>query len=472
MKKSLLLGAAALAAVALAPTADAGQVSFGGYYRFQVLSEDTNITDEASNQDHNQYMRHRLQLKMDMSVSPKTHAHVVMRPIDNDTVEGANSSLLESTLGTANAASTSGVSGRVDTAASNLGGNSDGLNIMAAWLETEMWGVGVKVGEMPVALNDRILINDDGDSSMGGILLSKTFSNKVTALLGKFALDENNVGGSSISNKAKYGASEDDVDAYALALLGAYNGVHWNLSVVYANGYDDATVGSTALSGISNGADANVDNLWVGLTLNGKFNNVDWVATVLYENGYNDIATNSGTAWMDQLEGSGAMAALRLNGKVSWGEWNGYGFYGSKNFDSINNRPNWSMLYDSHGTDLMHNVLLASDSVNAKAVHANDSGENAWGLGLGAKFKAGIWTINPQIDLVRLSRDDYSTGGIDQQAAISGAWGGTLKASTDIDTATTLSLVGAYVAVDENHNNLGSTRDDMHTLLAEIRMNF
>lgn len=498
MKKSMLLGAAALAAIAWAPQADAGEVSFGGYYRFQVLNEDVSPVDLASPADQErEYWRHRLHLKMDMKVSEKTHAHVVMRPIENNVVEGAGSSTLESNIGA------NGASGTVNTIAAGPAnatnaGNTDaqdrGLDIRQAWLETEMYGVGVKVGEMPIQLHDNILVNDDGDSSFGAIVLSKTFNN-VTAVLADVRVSEGNTGGASAYNTTD-DASDDDIDLYVLSLLGSMNAMKWQVTGAYLDAQDSSVLTATAGTGIASGpagstqnmVTQDTDNFWLAGSLNGAWNGIDWTTTLIWEDGYDNVNQSLG-AEDEQLEGGGVMIALRLKGKASWGPWNAYGFWGSEDFDSITNRPNWSDLYaNPGGTDLMHvalannwagaATLAAGGSSTLGAMNANDSGENTWGLGVGTTFTMGDWNITPQLDYVAVTEDSIDDDFVlpaaaaplaNAQARIEDAWGGGVRASTSIDTGTTFSLIGQMVDPDGGSNVQDNT---MHSLVAELKMSF
>jgi hypothetical protein len=432
MKKSLVLGAAALAAVAFAaPTpADAGEVKMGGYYMFRVVDADDAVTTEGANQDDDNFWMHRLQLNMDFIASPKSHAHMVTRVLDSNTVAVSD--------GNAQAAGA-------------------GWVVKQAWLETEMWTVGVKVGEMPISLHDDILVNHD-TTSFGTIMLSKSFGN-VTAVLADVKLAEGNLG--SQNNAGTFLQDEDDLDLYVLSILGKTakscgNGcISYQLSAAFLDAGQGTWTDTTGngvpdtVANLGQTAGQDTDNLWLAATVGTKWNGVDLTATGIYESGYSNFV--AGTA----AENDGFLAALRASGKLSWGSWNGYVFAADQDFNNIvNNNAGWSATWDSGGPGASDLMTVWATSVGASMT------ENMIGGGLGAKFNAGGWTINPMVDYAELDNVGVQTS--------DSAWGGTLKLTHPIDQGVTLGLQGSFVDPDDNNN----TRDTMHYLAADVKMTF
>lgn len=452
MKKSLVLGAAALAAVAFAGPApvDAGEVKMGGYYMFRVTNFDNTLTDDAinvgTNADDNNYWVHRLQLNWDFIASPKSHAHMVTRVLNSNTVQGA-----------------AGAYATNDTA------DDDGSTwaIRQAWLETEMWTVGVKVGEMPISLHDDILVNHD-NTEFGTIMLSKTFGD-TTVVLADVKMDENSVGGLASNgingavadgNGNTYGADEDDIDLYVASVLGKTakncgNGcISYQLTAAYADAGDASGYGTAAI-------DLGSDNFWLAGTVGTTWNGIDLTATAIYEDGWDNYATTT------QLAQDDFLVALRASGKTSWGSWNGYAVYAGENFNNVvPGEAGWSATWDSGGpgsADLLATWATAGGNGN----NANVT-ENISAVGVGVKFNAAGWTINPMVDFASLTEDTINGN----QADSDSAWGATLKLSHKIDQGVTLGLQGTFVDPDETNAAAAGDVDEMHYLSADLKMTF
>lgn len=459
MKKSFVLGAAALAAMAVAPNlADAGEVKMGGYYMFRMIgSDDTpqKDTNTSTLADDANYWAHRLQLNMDFIASPKTHAHMVTRVIDSVPVEGADSALADgSSVTTANTA-----------AADTL------WDIRQAWLETEAWGVGLKVGNMPISLHDSILVGVD-TSSFGTIMLSKSFGD-ITLVGANVRVDEDNTGNNTaaakLSSTAGNGSDEDDEDVYVLSLLGKASGINYQTTVAYY----DAGKNSTSSTLTTGGAGMDTDDLWLGLTVGGEFGGVDLTGTVLYENGADNINVTT-SAWNKQLEGDDFLVALRAKGKTGFGGWNAYGFYAGEDFNSITaGNAGWSPTWDEGGPgaeDLFTTLFAANTGTTT------DMTRNMWGIGAGLSLNAGGWTIAPSLDYASAVEDiiTYSNGTLNTPVDYDSAWGGALTLSTDIDKGTTLALGASFADPDSGPGNNGTTEaaDTMHFLHASVKMKF
>jgi hypothetical protein len=505
MKKALVLGAAAMAAMAWAPSADAGDVKLGGYYMGRWQQADSNTTKEVGNNDETERYIHRLQLNMDMTASEKSHAHMRVRVLDSAEIEGAD-------LGMASDGLLPASSNQVVA----NGNTIDAWEIRQMWLETEAWGIGVKIGEMPLELNDGILVGDD-TSSNGGLLLSKTFGG-VTAVVGNIRINEDNPNGPSTNsntigdrdnsgtwtagdvmpaafvngaqqqqltltagniqaNQARiaaqavsplsdggnaFGANADDSNLWAGALFGKVGIADYNLTVAYADineGSDFAEV----LEGAGLGQQQDSNNLWAALTLSGMVGGVDATATFIYEDGY-DIDSDAGVAQKNQFSDDGWLGALRLNGKTSFGGWNGYAFMSSEGFNTItNDNMVWSPTWDMGGPggqDLLNNW--------ASSTGVSSPSENMTGVGVGLTIKAGGWTIKPMVDYAEVTDATTSNNAM---AVYDSAWGGSLLLSTKIQEATTFAIEGAFV--DPSASNVATTTsDNMHYVQASIKMDF
>lgn len=447
MKKSLLLGAAAFAAMAYVGTADAGEIKTGGYYMFRVLSTDATITTENDQSDDTRNWTHRLQLKTDFKASEKTHAHTVIRVLSSDVVAAADVNAANNT------ASTTGV-----TAVT-----SNTWQINQAWLETEAWGIGLKVGEMPISMNDKILINNKADeTSFGTIMLSKTFGD-ITAIAANVRVIEGRVNGTDTTGV--FGADEDDVDLYVMSLLGGMEGVNYQLTGAFLN------VRDTPLF-----AGSDTDNGWVAGTVGGDANGINWTGTLIYEAGY-DNDNNNGD---DQYSDDGMLAALRVKGKAGFGGWNGYAFWAGKNFNNITaQNPGWSQTWDAGGPgapDLMgrHGFASANGSSisgttdnSTTAANISDT-ENMLGLGFGLTIETSGWTINPMLDFAAIDEEDIDNDSVSDFRADS-AWGGSLLLSTSIDKDTKLTLTGTWIDPDATDT---FDAENMYNASVDVKMLF
>ena len=476
MKKSLALGAAALLAVAAIPSANAAGIEFGGYYKFQAADADavTNDQNVTGADDKSGYWQ-RLGLNIKAQLSEKSAFHAVTRPLGgNQNIEGG-ASFDDTGLATPN------------------GTVTPGWQFNQIWAETEAWGVGVKAGQMPIKLNDNILVNDDGDEAFGGLVLSKTFDG-ITAVAAHVKVDEN------VEN-----VDQDDIDLIVMALLGKMNNIDWNLTVAHAAAGADSNFGAVGANAGSNlnsnpGGANDVKNTWVAMTLGGKLGGVSYTWTGIWEDGYEGVSTQgadygasvlSGTTIIPeagdprrhQLRKAGYMTALRLKGTAGALGWNAYGCYGTENFNSISNRPHWSLNYASNfvdGGDLMHLALGPNNgtTVTGGTVLANDSGVNTHGAGVAIKTKAGAWTVKAGADWVRLTETNFTHQQIETKANIDSAMGGFLQASTSLDKGVSLVLTGQYVSPDDNDNGNDSDStnvyqaDSMHVLSASLKLAF
>ncbi|MBF0296747.1 MAG: hypothetical protein HQL96_16305 [Magnetococcales bacterium] len=459
MKKSILLGTAALAAVAIAaPQAvQAAETKIGGYYMFNMVNTQ-NAPAATANMENANYMVHRLQLNMDFKASDKSHAHMVVRPVDSGVLSGADSQR------------------NVGTAATDAN-----WQVRQLWLETEAWGVGVKVGDMPVALNDGILADND-TTGFGTILLSK------------------NIGGHTIIgalNKVVEGATtagtladSKDLDLWILSALGKLGKVNYQLTAALINEQNGLVAAGAqpglglAGNGLGNKLNSGtLNDYWLALTLGGNAGPVELTGTAILETGMSNVVKGT------QLESSGTLFALRAKGKTGFGGWNGYAFRASKNFTSPNpggNQPHWSATWDTGGPgaqDLMEAALTGAPtdgSFTATGFAANTriatDSSNMYGFGLGVNVKAGAWTINPSLDFAGLTNDTVlSSNGLSTvRSNYDHAWGGTLVLSTKLQEATTLALQGTFVDPHLTAGGVaaGVTDETMHYLSANIKMAF
>lgn len=449
MKKSILLGAAALAAVALAApqAADAGEVKLGGYYLFRMVSTDNTPTDVAGDENAN-FWAQRLQLNVDMKASDKSHAHMVTRVLDGKVVEGS-----DQIFGGAAAAGT-GALGAAD------------WQVRQLWLETEAWGVGLKVGNMPIALNDGLLVDNDV-TSYGTILLAKNFGG-VTVVAADVKVDEGYAAAVAAQAAMPADQNHKDTDLFVLSALGKIDAFDYQLTGAYLKGQNK----STTLTDITDG--------WIALTLSTKFQGIDLVGTAIYETGADVPATGVGTK---QLEDSGTFLALRAKGAAGFGGWNGYAFYGSTDFTSPlvqNNEAKWSPTWDSSGPgsqDLMQRALTGLAGNNSATAGGNTAGffsneTNMWGIGAGLAINAGAWTIKPSLDYAHVV-EDYDLTNRTIQANYTSAWGGTVGFSTKIQEATTFDLSGTWVDPKLSTRPAAVLNADvMHYIQASVRMDF
>jgi len=467
MKKSLVLGAAALAAVAMAPGAANAHgplqgkwkqlgtnVHFGGYYMFRMQDADPTMDEETANEDNVQAWFHRLELKMDFINSDKTHAHMVTRVLDSKVVSGNRAQNLQDKF-------------EVDD--NDNYGDDSGWDIRQLWMETEAWGIGVKVGNMPIALNDKILVNVDTDS-FGTLMLSKSFGD-MTLVASNVRLSEGMTGknqsgdyGSVLDDTdddgefddAVAGANDDDVDLYFLTLLGKAANINYQLTGAFVDAQDYSEF-EDAPAGTDN------NNWWLAATVGTDLQGVNLKGTVIWEAGW-DNATEGG-----QLEQDGFLAALRAKGKTGFGGWNGYAFWAAEDFTNLRGqKASWSPTWDQGGPggqDLMNN-FAGGTGVTGTGVTSSNT-ENMWGVGAGLKIMAGGWAIKPHLDYASVVEEN-PTG--DDQADYDSAWGGTLALSTEIEKGTTLSITGSWVDPDSGDEDTDG--DEMHILQASIKMAF
>ncbi|MBF0127566.1 MAG: hypothetical protein HQM02_10195 [Magnetococcales bacterium] len=519
MKKSILLGAAALAAISLAgPSAEAGEVKIGGYYMFRVSNADDNITDESfsggrQNADDMNLWSHRLQLNLDMKASEKSHAHMRVRVIDSQTVSGADVGTRTGLLSADNDANgPGGIAAQVGAT-----GRDANWDIRQMWLETEAWGVGVKVGEMPLAMNDNILINND-TTAFGTIMLSKTFGD-VTVVGAAVKVNEGNIGGGTTlavpdTDGQTKGANKDDVDLYALSVLGKVSNINYQATLAYLT----ASSNSAVANAFASSPGGSLHDWWLALTLNTAISGIELTGTLIYEAGMDGITNNmrsrNYTTAGKQLEGDDFLVALRAKGKTGFGGWNAYAFYAGSDFTNISNTtPEWSPTWDQsgpNGRDLMNLAMGAGNSANlapagtgigvgngwgagpaAGAATSSNYGlssptENMWGIGAGLTINAGGWTIRPMLDYAHTAREDldstykgnnpYSAGS--DEVLVRSAWGGSLILSTPIQQDTVLSLTGQWVDPSftaQGRRMLCATNNcenSMHQLMADIKMTF
>ncbi len=456
MKKSLVLGAAALATLVMAAPQDskAGEIKVGGYYMFRMQSTDSTPIKDVSPNDTIQGWSQRLQLNTDFIQDKTTHAHLVVRVLDSNVVQGADGSVIGGGGGGVSFAS---------NAASVAHGAND-WNIRKAWLETEAFGYGVKVGNMPIALNDNILVNND-DTGFGAIMFSKTFGN-VTAVMADVKINEGNLGtnsstlvtgttngyGGTSSNgtvlaptTATYGAKDDDVDLDVIALFGKAGNVNYGVTGAYLLAGKD--------SGLTNAAGTPgtvMSDAWLALTLNTMLGGVDATATGIYENGMRGInpalsgaAPSAANLAAQRLDKSGMLGALRLKGDLTGmakgSGWNAYALYSSENFTPITGRnPVWSKTWDMSGPG-------AQDLINYWTAAAGTNPEsNLMAVGAGLTFVPAVnWTINPMLDYVQVVKDNaIGTAGKTTDYRTTSAWGGGVEVATKLNTATTLALTG------------------------------
>ncbi|MBF0172694.1 MAG: hypothetical protein HQL83_04510 [Magnetococcales bacterium] len=444
MKKTLILGAAALAAAAWAPLADAGEVKLGGYYMGRWQMYDSNMIDEVAPADTGERYVHRLQLKTDMIASEKSHAHMVVRVLDTAVIEGSDLGSVSSDTGAAG-----GVS---DTQVSNVANLADPWEIRQMWLETEAWGIGLKFGEMPITLNDKILVGED-TSSHGGLLLSKTFGN-VTAVVGNIRINEDMSTGSAINDltaagAATKGADSDDANLWAMSLFGKAGLADYNFTLAYADlqeASDFMDVLETVCGATTPCTTTDASNIWAALTLSGKLGYVNAVGTIIYEDGYDLSQDTTGSKISNMWSSSGLLGALRLSGSLSFGEWNAYGFVASEDFNNItNDNMVWSATWDQSGPG---GIDLMNTFANGAGTNTSPS-ENMTGIGVGLKVKAAGWTINPMIDYAEVT--ESQAGGTWDSAV-----GGSLLLSTQIQKDTTLLLETALV----NPEGINRTNED------------
>ncbi|MBF0402011.1 MAG: hypothetical protein HQL90_14760 [Magnetococcales bacterium] len=503
MKKSLVLGAAALATLLMAApqNSQAGEVKMGGNYMFRMQDSDSNPGTTTGTADDTRAWHHRLQLNMDFIQDKTTHAHLVTRVMDSQVVEGADSTGL-------------GLGGQITTSAN--------WNLRKAWLETDMWGVGVKVGNMPVSLNDDMLVSSKDDTGFGAVMLSKTFGD-VSVVLADVRAREGNTSGYSVAAQSAYdaavaavaagtetaaqtalaangrptaGSNEDNEDVYVLALFGKVDQVNYGVTGAYYKTGDYSTISSavgTAGNDVSDG--------WVALTLNTVLGGVNVTATGIYETGMSGIngttrsqadaftgidttdaaavaaakSTNRSTIQARRLDDSGFLGFLRLDGDLpvlaQGAKWNAYGLWSGEGFTNItNDEKYYSETWDIGGPG-------GPDLLKTWAVAAGGSqSENMRAVGASVSVPVQGWTIKPMIDYAHVE-EDTTFGGSNADYRTSSAWGGGLAVSTKLNAATTFGVTG--IVVDPNDKgsssrDLGSigNTDTMHVVEAHLKMTF
>ncbi|MBF0463122.1 MAG: hypothetical protein HQL87_17280 [Magnetococcales bacterium] len=471
MKKSLVLGAAALATLFLAAPQDskASEVKIGGYYMFRMQDTAINPFQNPAGIDDQRFWAQRLWLNMDFIADKTTHAHLVTRVLDSNIVQGA-----ETQLGSNFSAS--GLSSVNTTTAS-----SNPWSIRKAWLETEAAGVGVKVGNMPLSLNDGILVNND-DTGFGAVMLSKTFGD-VTVALADVRVAEGNIGAAynstatgasaaiaapALGGTATNGSNDDNVDLYVLALFGKVSQVNYGVTGAYlktgdSSGVFDAWKPGAFWSGTSDAATIgtvghSISDGWLALTLNSVLGGVDVTGTGIWETGMSGVnpatlvGTTASTITGKKLDGSGGLFALRLKGNLpgvaQGATWNAYGSYASADFTNItSNYPKWSQTWDMEGAANRDLLMTWAAAAGASPT------ENMRTIGVGLTIPVQNWTINPMLDYAHVN-DDSIAGGGKTDFRTTSAWGGGVQLLTKLNPATTLSITG--LIVDPNDTGNGS----------------
>ncbi|MBF0133204.1 MAG: hypothetical protein HQL75_11530 [Magnetococcales bacterium] len=458
MKKTLILGLAALATASLVPLAEAGEVKLGGNYFGRWQAYDANMIDEAAGTTTGEGYVQDLQLNMDMIASEKSHAHMRVLVLDSARIEGAD-------LGSVSPTAASDQVTQTTATAAEFGNIPDPWEIRQAWLETEAWGIGIKFGEMPLSLNDSILVGDDL-SSNGGLLLSKTFGD-ITAVVGNIRINEDMAAGAS--SRESTGANSDDANLWAASLFGKAGLADYNLTLAYADigkasDFMEVLEGVCVASNAATCATTDGSNLWVALTLSGKLGAVNAVATGIYENGYDLAVDTTGAKPKNLWEKSGMLGALRLNGSTPFGEWNSYGFIATQGFNNItNDNMIWSATWDQGGPGNVDLLNVFASSAGAAGVGNTSPSENMSGLGMGLKVKAGGWTINPMIDYAAVTKNSASD-------VMDSAFGGSLLLSTMIQKDTTLMLEAAMI--DPKSINNAIAEDNAYYAQAGVQLVF
>ncbi|MEO5365149.1 MAG: hypothetical protein H7831_02075 [Magnetococcus sp. WYHC-3] len=419
MKKGLILGAAAIAAIAVAPTADAVEVKTSGYYKFRVYDNNPNFTSAAGG-DNNRTWGNRMQINTDFTTGASS-LHLRYRPVD-----------------TAQLANMTGTDPRNAAAA---------WAIKQLWLETSMWGVAVKVGDMPVKLNDSWLVSDGGNS-FPTILLAKGFGD-ITVVGAEVKVQE------GAANN-----SDDDIDLWVLSVVGASGAYNWQVTGAYAD------IGDGFNAGLPNGD----ENFWLAGTLSTQFEGMKLAGTVIWESGWENLGAVVGAAAGDPDDGD-FLLALNIGGDASWGGWKGYFVYAGEEFDAINkvsaDEPIITAAWDEGGPGQAMLLTRALAGINYhSSVSGNAQFSNMWALGVNASLKAGGWTITPAVDFVAAADDKKSR-------TIDSAFGGSLKVSTSVADDTTFSLIGVVVdASQKNALPAGTDEELAHSLIAELNYKF
>ncbi|MBF0445830.1 MAG: hypothetical protein HQL68_09575 [Magnetococcales bacterium] len=416
MKKSLILGAAAMAALVAVPQADAADVKIGGYYMMRAVSQDTTLTEDSTLDDTQGWFQ-RVQLDVDAKVSDKTSAHLHTRILgSSDTIDGAN-------IG-------------------NAADANDALDVKRAWMETEVYGVTVKAGNMPLAINDKLLFKDDG-GSYGTILLAKNFGG-VTAVALNVRADEGTTTGAN--------ADTDDANIYGLSLVGKASNLSYQLTWAHLAIEEDYA------------AYKDSNNNWIALTVGADMGGMNVTGTGIYETGHSQ---DDETGLADTLTDGGFMGAVRVKGKTGFGGWNAYGFYAAESFNHpaetyTSGRVNqgFSKTWFQGGPG--GTVLMESWATGDGGTSNKNNLQNMMGVGVGATVKAGSWTISPAVDYATVVED----AGVNSKSA----YGGSLYLTTALDKGATFSLVGLYVKPTDDSSTVDYAA--MQALQAEFKVKF
>ncbi len=433
MKKSLLLGAAAMAAaVVAAPQAEAADVKVGGYYMIRFQDHDLTIDRAADNATGvgSERWVHRAQINVAAKVSDKTSAHVQARFVD-DVLDGQ----------------------AYNTSSANGSGNS--VDIMRAWMETEMYGVGIKAGSIPINMHDKLLFKDSG-GSIDALMLSKSFGG-VTVLLGDILAEDNTSG-----------TEDAATNIYLASVMGKAASVNWQVTYAHQMTGDNPVIG---------GYQRDTDNDWVAATIGTEMAGIKMSLTGIWEAGLDDY-TNSNK----QLEDEGGYGALKISGKTGFGGWNAYGFYASEDYSHplyqdggtprSGHAPGFSTAWDqggAGGTDLLQDFWVDNGTGTTGNGNASQM-ENVWGVGVGLTVKAGSWTIKPQVDYAALVEDNV-TGG-NGTASSDAVWAGSLTATTKLDEGTTFSVIAIGASPEENGVQATGEVTDIRSLQAEFKVKF
>ncbi|MGN7611153.1 hypothetical protein ACQZV8_03605 [Magnetococcales bacterium HHB-1] len=338
--------------------------------------------------------------------------------------------------------------------------DADTWEVKQLWLETEVMGFGLKVGEMPIALNDDVFINQDTNSS-GAIVVSKSFGDHT--VLGAWVKAQE----STVTNE------QDDADLWVLSALGKVGKLEYQGTLAYLEAGYDSVLTQRGGSGTAPTGTQDTDNAWIAGTVkyaaSPAFN---ITATAIYESGWNNYSdTTTITAGENNQQGdSGYSLSTRLNGKVGGVKWNAYGVYASENYSDIQQSGGgWSKTWDMGGPGASDLVSVWTGAQGAANNNTSDS-ENIWGVGAGVSFKAGKVTINPMLDFVSVVEPDITGDGNDE-VKFEDAWGGSLALSTMLNNATSLSVSGHWLNPNES-NLAGVTAQTIHFYQASLKMKF
>jgi hypothetical protein len=370
----------------------------------------------------------RMQIDIDAKISDKTSAHLHTRTLgSSDTIEGANSD--------------------------NAQDADSAMDVKRVWMETEMYGVGVKIGNMPLSINDKILFKDDG-GSYGTTLLAKSFGDMTVVGLNVRVSE----GATSAGN-----ANTDQADIYGLSLLGKAGNVNYQLTWAHLDIDDNFLAPAVADS----------TNNWGAISIGTDLGSVALHGTAIYESGHSGGTANT------QRDGSDFMGALRLSGKTGFGGWKAYGVYAGEDFShpqstyvsAVRTAPDFSPTWRQGGPGGVS--LMETWAKGAGIGTTTHLMQNMWAVGVGASVKAGAWTISPSVDYAAVVEENV--GGDDTTDSAS-AWGGTLSAKTSLDEGTTFALIGKYVKPsDDDGQDIGVAVTDvepMHSLQAEFKVKF